>query len=92
MHRADGFLDRLVSTADLQDEKLPGQSLVEIMDNRRVLIEKHQGVCLYEPTMIHVKVRFGTICVCGCNLEIARMIKEQLIITGTVECVKLIRG
>ena len=92
MSKAEGIFGRLASVTDLPDERLPGQTLVEIMDDRRVLIEKHQGVCLYEPTMIHVKVKFGTVCICGCNLEIARMIKEQLIITGTVECVKLIRG
>lgn len=92
MNRAEGILGRLALATDLPDERLPGHSLVEIMDDQRVLIEKHQGVCLYEPTMIHVKVKFGTVCICGCNLEIARMIKEQLIITGKVECVKLIRG
>ena len=92
MKKSDGVLSRLVQVSDLPDERLPNQSLVEIIENKRVLIENHQGVRAYETTSIHVKVKFGTVCVSGCKLELTKMSKGQLIITGDIESVKLIRG
>lgn len=86
------MLGKLAWAADLPDEPIPGQPLVEIIENRRVLIENHLSVSEYGESLIQVKVKFGTICISGCNLELARMTKRQLIITGMIESVKLNRG
>ena len=86
------ILSKLAWSVDLPDEPIPGQSLIEIIENRRVLIENHYGVNEYSDSLIRVKVKFGTICICGCRLELARMTKGQLIISGTIENVKLDRG
>lgn len=86
------ILGKLAWAADLPDEPIPGQPLVEIIDNRRVLIENHHGVNEYGASLIRVKVKFGTICVSGCELELARMTKDQVIISGTIESVTLNRG
>ena len=71
------ILQRLADRADLSAEPLPGQPIVEIAGDRR---EK-----------IGVKVKYGLVCVCGCNLELIRMTKEQLIISGRIDAVTLIR-
>ena len=92
MGKADKFLGKLAMASDLPDERMPGQTLVEIVDSHRVLIENYQGVRVYETNSVHVKVKFGMVCISGCNLELARMTKGQLVITGTIECVKLVRG
>lgn len=92
MRDSGGILGKLVLAADLQDEAIPGRPLVEIIDHCRVLIENHSGVKEYGNTLIRVKVRFGSICVCGCNLELAKMTKGQLIISGQIEAVQLCRG
>lgn len=86
------FLGKLAVAADLVDEPIPGRPLVEIIDNSRVLIENHKGVNEYGRNMIRVKVKFGSVCVCGCNLELLRMTKGQLIIRGTIESVQICRG
>ena len=85
------FLDRVADAADLPDEPIPGQPLVEIVGERRVLIERHCGVTAYGRQEISVKVKYGTVCVFGQGLELTRMTKEQLIISGCIECVKLER-
>ena len=77
--------------ADLSAEPLPGQPIVEIAGDRRVLIENHFGVKEYSREKIGVKVKYGLVCVCGCNLELIRMTKEQLIISGRIDAVTLIR-
>ena len=85
------FIDRMADAADLPDEPIPGQPLVEIAGERRVLIERHSGVTEYGRQQICVKVKYGTVCVTGQGLELTRMTKEQLIISGCIECVKLER-
>lgn len=66
--------------------------LVEIADDRRVLIENHQGVCSYTAEQVQVRVRYGRVCITGSGLRIVRMTREQLVICGTVEEVALHRG
>lgn len=92
MRNSGGILGKLSWAADLPDEPIPGRPLVEIIDNCRVLIENHNGVNEYGCNLIRVKVKFGSICVCGSNLELARMTKGQLIISGIIESIQLCRG
>ena len=86
------LMERIINSADLPDEPLPGQPLVEIAGERRVLIENHYGVTEYSPQTIRVKVKFGQVCVCGSGLALARMTKGQLIISGKVDSVHLFKG
>lgn len=88
----DNMLERLVMSADLPGEIAPGQSLVELAGDRRVLIEKHRGVVAYGCKEICVKVQYGLLSVRGDDLMLARMTKEQLVITGRIDCVAIRRG
>lgn len=83
---------RLIFAADLPDAPLPGLPLVEIYGQDRVLIENHLGVTQYGREAICIKVKFGQICISGCDLELARMTKGQLVITGRIDGVSLYRG
>lgn len=85
------WMERLADRADLQGESLPGQPLVEIFGERRVLIEHHGGVTEYGREKIQVKMRYGCLCVCGGGLELARMNSDQLIISGRIDSVSIIR-
>ena len=91
MNRSRGILDRLVEGADLPGEMLPGQPLVELSGDRRVLVENHRGVTEYSRERIGIRVSYGQVLVCGCGLELIRMSKEQLVITGRVEGITLCR-
>lgn len=66
--------------------------LVEIANDRRVLIEHHQGVSSYTAEQVLVRVRYGQICVSGTGLCIARMTRDQLVICGNIDGVTLIRA
>lgn len=91
MGRGRYFFEQLADGADIAAEPLPGQSIVEIAGDRRVLIENHFGVKAYSREKIVVKVRFGFVSVCGCGLELMRMTKEQLVIRGRIDAVTLQR-
>ena len=75
----------------LGSESVPGRSIIEIAGERRVLIENHQGVAAYGRERILVNVRFGSVCISGCNLEMVHMTKDQLIIYGRIDSVGLQR-
>ena len=83
---------RLIFAADLPDMAVPGMPLIEIYGQERVLIENHQGVTQYGEDRIRIRVKYGDICVSGCDLELARMSKCQLVITGSIRNVSLCGG
>lgn len=85
------FLSRLTQDLVLPGEILPGQSLIELSGDSRVLIENHGGVTEYSRCRIGAGVSFGQILVCGQNLELAQMTQRQLVIVGRIESVTLHR-
>lgn len=91
MKKSDNLLQRITERADLSAEPLPGLPLIELAGDRRVLIENHQGVTEYGREKIQVQVRYGHVCICGSGLELARMTKQQLIISGQIDSVSLLR-
>lgn len=91
MGRRERLWDMLLDGANLPDETMPGQTIVEISGEQRVLIENHLGVKGYGRERIMVKVRFGEVHVCGTCLELIRMSKERLVIHGKIEQVNLHR-
>lgn len=92
MQKGKSIFERLTAAADLHDEAIPHLPLVEIAGDRRVLIENHQGVIAYATEQICVKVKYGSVCICGSGLELARMSKGQLIVSGTIGKIELLRG
>lgn len=86
------FFDQLSTAVDLQDETLPGVPLVEIAGYRRVLVEHHMGVTQYSAEAVCLKVKYGGIRIAGCDLVISKMSKQQLVISGIIESVTVIRG
>jgi sporulation protein YqfC len=83
---------RIALVADLPDATVPALPLIEIAGESRVLIENHFGVTQYSRETICVKVKFGQVCVDGFALELARMTKGQLVVTGRIDRVCLLRG
>ncbi len=91
MERHGSFLKNLAGKLTVVSQPLPGMPIIEISDGRRVLIENHRGVTEYGKTQISVMVRFGKIVVSGSNLELGFMSKEQLVISGTIDGVLIVR-
>ena len=82
------WMERLTEQMDLTGEA-ELESIVELVGSRRVLIEHHKGICQYRQDLIGVHLRAGKVCISGSNMEIARMTKEQLVITGRIDEIKL---
>lgn len=73
-------------------ELRPDTPLVEICDNKRVLIENHRGIVCYGVSEIIVNVKNGSICVLGNHLCLARMNKTKLVICGEIHSVCVQKG
>lgn len=86
------LLDRLTLAVDLPGEVMPAQPLIEIVGENRVLIENHLGIKGYNCCDINVKVKYGRVEVHGKNLSIEHVTKHQLVITGVIGNVSLVRG
>ena len=91
MKSRNQWIQRSADRADLHGEILPGQSVVEILGDCRVLIERHRGVREYSREQIRVSLQFGCVCVRGWNLELSYMTRQQLVITGKIDGVFLQR-
>lgn len=92
MKKGKSIIDRISDAADLQTEALPGRPIVELYSDRRLLIEIHRGIVEYDTHKIQVRVQYGILCVCGSSLEVVRMTSQQLIISGHIDAIQLIRG
>lgn len=86
------IFDWIMTQVNLPSEPMPGKTLVEVLGDRRVLIENHMGVTCYNAKKINIKSSYGLLCVSGGCLELAHMSKLQLVITGHIDCISLIRG
>lgn len=91
MPRSNRALGRIAKTSWIPQDAFPGVPVVEIAGMGRVLIEGHQGVTEYGQNRIQISMRYGSLVVLGCDLSLAHMSKERLVITGTVDQVCLCR-
>ncbi len=66
--------------------------LVELAGQNRVLIENHLGVLAYSLEEIRIKVVYGSLTVAGDGLKLMELCKEQLVITGHIDTIRLFRG
>ncbi len=85
------YMDKVATNVDFDNDLFPYLPIVEISGDKRVLIENHCGVQGYESGKISVNSKLGSIIVCGEQLKIRKMTKEQLIISGRINCVSLVR-
>ena len=73
-------------------ELQPDLPLIEILDDKRLLIENHRGIICYGSDQIIVKVKKGSILVYGEQLRLSNMNKGKLVIMGKICGVQMMKG
>ncbi len=91
MGKKETILQHVADHMDLPTESLPGLPVAELWGDRRVLVEHHRGILQYSGEQILVKVSYGQLRVCGACLEISLMTKDQLLISGRIDGIEVIR-
>lgn len=92
MDKKRNWMALLAESVRLEDEALPGEPVVELAGDRRVLIEGHLGVIQYSREIICVKVRYGIVIICGAALELRHMSRERLCVWGRIDSIQLERS
>lgn len=64
--------------------------LIEIAENKRILVENHLGITAYGPDTICVKLRRGMIEISGNGLEMLCMSKDRVVICGVINTVRFL--
>ena len=90
MRNGHNLFERITEQFTASDAA-PHQTIIEIVEDKRVLIENHQGVIAYGREKIIVKVLFGHVCICGKQLELMQITKDHLVILGRIEAVTMQR-
>ena len=91
MQKGTRLWEQFSHVADLPDEVFPGQTLIEIVGDQRILIEHHKGVKEYGHERICVRVNFGILQIHGKSLHLRCMTRTQLVICGCIQDISLIR-
>ena len=90
--RGKGFVERVTDVAMQSEEQIFKQPLLELCGEHRILIEHHRGIGEYTTSRIDVKVKFGTISICGDNLLIGKLTATQIVILGNIASITLFKG
>ena len=91
MRKGSNLWQRMMDQSSHGTESLPCQTIVEVTGSHRVLIENHRGIITYGREKIIVNVKYGSVSVCGCDLEVMHMSNEQLVIFGSIRNISLHR-
>lgn len=89
MKRENSFFQPITGMKRYAEEQICNVPLMEIYGHRRVLVENHQGIESYDSNRILVKVKGGCIQICGEALELSRMSKEKVVVTGRINSIVL---
>ena len=91
MWKGRSIWEQMIEHTVQDTENCLADTIVEIAGERRVLVENHRGVAAYSQEKILVKVKYGSLCICGCNLQMHHMTKDQLVVFGKIHNVSLHR-
>lgn len=64
------------------------QTLAELLGDGRLLVERHRGILQYGTEEILVGTTYGALRVCGENLRLCCMSREQLFVAGAIRSVR----
>lgn len=84
-------LKKVLNTEKIGQRSESVLPIVEILGDKRILIEGHCGICGYCDEKIFVKTKIGGLQVIGSSLQIAEMSKSQLVVTGIIHSLTLQR-
>ena len=85
MNKRQRVWDHWMERMDLPGESSPQDTIVEMHDDSRVLVENHRGICEYGNCRIRIRVRYGEVVICGHALKLSRMSDRQLIVSGSID-------
>lgn len=85
------YLARMAELFDLPADAAAGLSHLELLGDRRLLLEGHEGLLAYGDTLIDVSVGGAVLRVTGTSLALTGMTGRELCIAGRIDGVEFLR-
>lgn len=75
--------------AALEPEGIRPKTLTELYGSERLLVEQHRGILGYGTECIRIDATFGVLVVEGADLRLCCMSRNQLVIRGKLQAVRI---
>ena len=80
---------RLADEMDIPDNVMSDNFDIRIQGNKRVIIENHLGVLIYENDIIHVKTKIQNVVIKGEKLKIGEITDFYIIVNGEIREIQI---
>ncbi len=80
---------RLADELEMPDNVLSKNFDIRIQGNRRVIIENHVGVLIYEHDIIHIKTKIQNVVIRGDKLKIGEITDFYIIVNGEIKEIQI---
>ncbi len=68
----------------LADDLAPGAPRIELLGDRRVLVENHKGILEYSDTLMRINCGTSVLRIVGAELELRSLSLTELAVTGRI--------
>ena len=89
--RARELRTRMAELFDLPADLVAGLSHIELLGDRQLLLEGHEGILSYSDTQIDVSAAAAVVRVRGSGLTLRSMTEREVRIHGKIEGIEFVR-
>ncbi len=83
------FRSKLADELEMPDNVMSNNFDIRIQGNKRVIIENHVGVLIYENDIIHIKTKIQNIIIKGDKLKIGEITDFYIIVNGEIKEIQI---
>ena len=80
---------KLADELEIPDNVMSNNFDIRIQGNKRVIIENHVGVLIYESDIIHIKTKIQNIIIKGAKLKIGEITDFYIIVNGEIKEIQI---
>lgn len=80
---------KLADELEIPDNVMSNNFDIRIQGNKRVIIENHVGVLVYEKDIIHIKSKIQNIVIKGDKLKIGEITDFYIIVNGEIKEIQI---
>ena len=80
---------KLADELEIPDNVMSNNFDIRIQGNKRVIIENHVGVLIYENDIIHIKTKIQNIVIKGDKLKIGEITDFYIIVNGEIKEIQI---
>lgn len=74
---------------ELQNDVVTNNFDIRIQGNKKVIIENHMGVLIYENDLVHIKTKIQNVIIKGDKLNIQEITNSDIVVFGQINEVQI---